>query len=58
MWTTSDGGDRAGLGLGIARAFVEAHGQTIEYEEVEGGGAAFVVTMPVVAMMPAEPVPT
>jgi two-component system, OmpR family, sensor histidine kinase KdpD len=37
---------RAGLGLAIARAFVEAHGQTIHVEDAPGGGARFVVTLP------------
>lgn len=47
MWTTSDGGGRAGLGLGIAKAFVEAHGQHIRLEDTPGGGATFVLTMAV-----------
>jgi two-component system sensor histidine kinase KdpD len=38
---------RAGLGLAIAKAFVEAHGQTIRVEDAPGGGARFVVTLPV-----------
>ncbi len=38
---------RAGLGLAIARAFVEAHGQTIHVEDAPGGGARFLVTLPV-----------
>ncbi|HVC14433.1 MAG TPA: ATP-binding protein [Acidimicrobiales bacterium] len=37
---------RAGLGLAIAKAFVEAHGQTIHVEEAPGGGARFVITLP------------
>jgi two-component system sensor histidine kinase KdpD len=37
---------RAGLGLAIARAFVEAHGQTIHVEDDPGGGARFVLTLP------------
>jgi len=41
------GGDgRAGLGLTIAKAFVEAHGQTIGVGEAPGGGAEFTFTMP------------
>lgn len=44
---------RAGLGLAIARAFVEAHGQTIHVEDEPGGGARFVVTLPAAAV-PAE----
>ncbi|MDA8314660.1 MAG: ATP-binding protein [Actinomycetota bacterium] len=37
---------RAGLGLAIAKAFVEAHGQTIHVDDALGGGARFVVTLP------------
>ena len=37
---------RSGLGLAIAKAFVEAHGQTIRVEDAPGGGARFVVTLP------------
>ncbi len=46
MFSRSGGGGRAGLGLAIARAFVEAHGQTIFVEDEPGGGARFVLTMP------------
>lgn len=35
-----------GLGLWIARSFVEAHGGTIAVANREGGGAAFTVTLP------------
>jgi two-component system sensor histidine kinase KdpD len=40
-------GGRAGLGLTIAKTFVEAHGEKVWYEEVSGGGARFVVSLPV-----------
>ncbi|MGA7835296.1 MAG: ATP-binding protein, partial [Acidimicrobiales bacterium] len=40
-------GGRAGLGLTIAKTFVEAHGERVWYEEVTGGGARFVVSLPV-----------
>jgi two-component system, OmpR family, sensor histidine kinase KdpD len=39
-------GGRAGLGLTIAKTFVEAHGEHVWYEEVTGGGARFVVSLP------------
>ena len=44
---------RAGLGLAIANAFVEAHGQTIHVEDAPKGGARFVVTLPA-ATVPAD----
>jgi two-component system sensor histidine kinase KdpD len=42
-----DTGGRAGLGLTIAKTFVEAHDQQIWVEDVDGGGARFVFTLPV-----------
>ena len=42
-------GGRAGLGLTIAKTFVEAHGEHVWYEESPGGGATFVVSLPVAA---------
>ena len=42
-------GGRAGLGLTIARTFVEAHGQSIWFEDAPGGGARFVFTLPAAA---------
>ena len=44
-----DTGGRAGLGLTIAKTFVEAHGEHIWVEDVAGGGARFVFTLPVTA---------
>ena len=41
-----DTGGRAGLGLTIAKTFVEAHGGDIWVEDVPGGGARFVFTLP------------
>jgi two-component system sensor histidine kinase KdpD len=39
-------GGRAGLGLTIAKTFVEAHGEHVWYEEVPEGGARFVFSLP------------
>jgi two-component system, OmpR family, sensor histidine kinase KdpD len=41
-----DTGGRSGLGLAIAKAFVEAHGDRIWVEGVPGGGARFIFTVP------------
>ncbi|MGA3217095.1 MAG: ATP-binding protein [Acidimicrobiales bacterium] len=48
------GGGRAGLGLAIAKAFVEAHGGRIGVGGARGGGARFVLTMPVATSSVAE----
>jgi two-component system sensor histidine kinase KdpD len=45
----------AGLGLTIAKTFVEAHGQHIWVEDAPGGGARFCFTLPVAASTPDEP---
>jgi two-component system, OmpR family, sensor histidine kinase KdpD len=45
----------AGLGLTIAKTFVEAHGQRIWVEDAAGGGARFCFTLPVAASIPDEP---
>lgn len=37
----------AGLGLSIARSLAELHGGTITYEDAPGGGATFVLRVPV-----------
>jgi two-component system sensor histidine kinase KdpD len=39
-------GGRAGLGLTIVKTFVEAHGESVWYEEVPEGGARFVISLP------------
>jgi two-component system sensor histidine kinase KdpD len=45
----------AGLGLTIAKTFVEAHGQTIWVEDAPGGGARFCFTLPVALSICDEP---
>ena len=49
----ADGG-RAGLGLAIAKAFVEAHGGRIGVGPARGGGARFVLTVPAASRSAAE----
>ena len=43
---TRDGSGGAGLGLAIARQIIENHGGTIAVEQTSGGGATFVVRVP------------
>ncbi len=49
-----DTGGRAGLGLTIAKTFVEAHGETIWCDEASGGGALFAFTMALVPLTKTE----
>lgn len=53
MFSRISGAGRAGLGLAIAKAFVEAHGERIWVQDAPGGGARFVLTLPA-ARLPAE----
>jgi two-component system sensor histidine kinase KdpD len=46
LFSPVGGSGRAGLGLAIARAFVEAHGGTLSVQDAPGGGARFVVHLP------------
>jgi len=46
MFSRRDAGGRAGLGLAIAKVFVEAHGEHIWFEEVPSGGACFAFDLP------------
>lgn len=41
------GSGRAGLGLAISTAFVEAHDERLTVEDAPGGGARFTFTVPV-----------
>ena len=47
MFNRREAGGRGGLGLTIAKAFLDAQGQRIWVEEADGGGASFVFTLPV-----------
>jgi two-component system sensor histidine kinase KdpD len=53
MFSQNGGGGRAGLGLAIARAFVEAHGGVIWIDPEVEQGARVVFTVPSVARVPA-----
>ncbi|MHB8594792.1 MAG: sensor histidine kinase, partial [Acidimicrobiales bacterium] len=50
MFTRSGPGEGTGVGLSIARAFVEAHGQSIWVEKAPGGGARFCFTLPALSL--------
>ena len=50
MFNRVSGGGRAGIGLAIVQAFVEAHGQSVWVEAAAAGGARFVFTLPVVTV--------
>jgi two-component system, OmpR family, sensor histidine kinase KdpD len=50
---TGDAG--AGLGLSIAKTFVEAHGQRIWVDDAPDGGARFWFTLPTAQLIPEEP---
>jgi two-component system sensor histidine kinase KdpD len=47
-FTQFNTGGRAGLGLTIAKTFLEAHQERIWYDEAPGGGARFSFSLPVV----------
>ncbi|HLX78158.1 MAG TPA: ATP-binding protein, partial [Acidimicrobiales bacterium] len=47
MFNRISGGGRAGIGLAIVSAFLDAHGQTVRVEQSDKGGARFVFTLPV-----------
>ncbi len=44
-----EGSSSSGIGLAICREVVTAHGGTIAVEPTPGGGATFVVTLPILA---------
>ncbi|MGO8876165.1 MAG: ATP-binding protein [Acidimicrobiales bacterium] len=49
LFMRRDGDAGAGLGLAIAKTFVEAHGERIWVEDAPAGGARFCLTLPVAA---------
>jgi two-component system sensor histidine kinase KdpD len=50
-----EGSRSSGIGLAICKAIVEAHGGTIGLERTPGGGATFVVRLPVCRVTPPPP---
>ncbi|HEX5079297.1 MAG TPA: PAS domain S-box protein [Geminicoccaceae bacterium] len=48
FFTTRSSGGGTGIGLAVCRGVVEAHDGTITADVAPGGGAAFVVTLPIV----------
>jgi two-component system NtrC family sensor kinase len=52
FYTTKPEGQGTGLGLSICYRIVEEHGGTIHHERPSGGGASFVVELPVTARAP------
>ncbi|MGP8163678.1 MAG: ATP-binding protein [Acidimicrobiales bacterium] len=49
MFNRVSGGGRAGIGLAIVQAFVEAHGQSVRLEIAPEGGGRVVFTLPMAA---------
>jgi len=54
FFTTKEVGKGTGLGLSISHGIVGEHGGEIWYEPVEGGGARFVVSLPIAPANTAE----
>jgi two-component system NtrC family sensor kinase len=47
FFTTKPDGEGTGVGLALCRTIAKAHGGSISVREAEGGGADFVVRLPV-----------
>jgi two-component system NtrC family sensor kinase len=46
FFTTKASGEGTGLGLYVSRGIIEAHGGSIRAENAEGGGAMFIIELP------------
>jgi PAS domain S-box-containing protein len=55
-FTTKAVGVGTGVGLAVSLGIVEAHGGTLSVDCADGGGAAFMITLPVEAVEPDAPV--
>ncbi len=57
FWRSKDARSGVGLGLAIAKGFIEAHGGRIDVESQEGLGTSFVFTLPLAPQSLASPLP-
>jgi two-component system NtrC family sensor kinase len=55
FFTTKPVGTGTGIGLGVSRGIVEGHGGTITLAPAEGGGAHFIVRLPIGAAQHEDP---
>ncbi len=57
FFTTKKEGRGTGIGLSLSLGLAEAHGGRISYEDTPGGGATFILTLPIGAGQIAVPAP-
>jgi len=58
FFTTKDIGEGTGIGLAICHRVLSTHGGKIKHEETPGGGATFVLRLPINSDLPARAVET